>query len=42
MANVLTRLRGTIGRSPMLQIAIFVAVLFVVLLAGEYLGLIPA
>jgi hypothetical protein len=42
MGNLLTRARRSIARSPVLQIVVFIAVLLVVMLAGEYLGLIPA
>jgi hypothetical protein len=41
MPSLLTRTRRSIARSPMLQIVSFIVVLFVVLLASEYLGLIP-
>ena len=41
MAGHLGRARRGIARSPMLQVMVFIVVLFVVLLASEYLGLIP-
>lgn len=42
VGNVLRGARRAIARSPILQILLFIVVLLVVMVAGEYLGLIPA
>jgi hypothetical protein len=41
-AHRATRVRRYIGRSAALQLLLFIVILFVVLLAGEYTRLIPA
>lgn len=41
MTNPLARMRRAVARSAVLQILVFIVVLVVVLLAGEYLGLVP-
>ena len=42
MGNVIRGARRAIAGSPIVQILLFIVVLLVVMLAGEYLGLIPA
>jgi hypothetical protein len=42
MSAHLARVRRYLGRSPVLQILLFIVTLFVVLLVGEYTRLIPA
>ena len=39
MADRVARARRRVARSPLLQIVLFITVLLVVVLAGEYLGL---
>lgn len=42
MTDSLRRMRRVVAGSPVWQIMVFIVVLVVVMLAGEYLGLIPA